>query len=231
MAKKQYFLIVDTETTMASTVADFAGIICDRKGEIFNQIAVLVRGEFGSKKLFYDVNSEHEIWTLKGLKRRNENYKNMLNTGQRMMASPLAINKWLAQAKNSYPDLIFSAYNSAFDLDKMAKTGIDTEFKNSFCLMRAAQNKVKGNKKYIQHCLDRKWLTLKLNFRTNAEAMAEFTLGGALPSEPHTALEDILDYELPIFKWLLKNGVSYKSLDQTGYNWRDWQLNQLVIPK
>ena len=37
MAKKQYFVILDTETTMADTVADFAMIVVDREGKIYNQ--------------------------------------------------------------------------------------------------------------------------------------------------------------------------------------------------
>ena len=46
MAKKDYFFIIDTETTQDSQVADFAGIICDRSGKIYTQIAVLTFGIF-----------------------------------------------------------------------------------------------------------------------------------------------------------------------------------------
>ena len=230
MAKKQFFMIVDTETSITDKVADFAAVIVDRRGNIQNQMACLVSGVFGIDDLFYNKSSPDEIWTLKGLEIRNQKYSEMLNTGERMMASVNGINKWLAQAKNRYPDLIFTAYNSIFDLGKMSNTGIDTEFKNKFCMMRAAQNRVMNNKAYYQHCLDRKWFTAKLQFRTNAEAMAEFVEGGELPAEPHTALEDILDYELPIFKWLLLN-TSWKNLDQKAYNWREWQLKELVSPK
>lgn len=230
MAKKQFFFIVDTETTIKQHVADFAGIIVDRQGNIYNQIAVLVAGFFGKEKLFYNKDAPEEIWTLKGLARRNARYAEMLNNGERMLSSVNSINKWISQAKATYPNLIFSAYNSTFDLDKMSRTGIDTEFEDYFCIMRAAQNDVKGRKDYIQHCLTAKWLTAKLQFRTNAEAMAEYVAGGQLPAEPHTALEDIMDYELPIFQWLLKRN-SWKHYSQKAYNWREWQLNQLVIPK
>ena len=48
MAKKQYFCILDTETTMGDTVADFAMIICDREGNIYNQCAVLVNGHYNT---------------------------------------------------------------------------------------------------------------------------------------------------------------------------------------
>ena len=38
MAKKQFFAILDTETTMQDTVADFAIIIVDREGTIYNSL-------------------------------------------------------------------------------------------------------------------------------------------------------------------------------------------------
>lgn len=231
MARKQLFFIVDTETTEIDTIADFAGIIVDRRGVIYNQIAVLVAGHYGKFKLFHDKNSNEEIWTLKGLKRRNEMYVKMLESGQRMMAAPQAINTWIARAKLTYPGLIFTAYNETFDLGKMRNTSIDAEYEQSFCMMKAAQNEVKGNKKYTQHCIDRKWFTAKLNMRTNAEAMAEFVLGGELPPEPHTALEDILEYELPIFRWLMKRKSWKKYREVAGYNWREWQMKNHVMPK
>ena len=230
MAKKQYFLIADTETTEVDTIADFAGIIVDRKGKIYHEIKVLVDGHYGKHKLFHDRKSSEEIWTLKGLRRRNENYRNMLNNGTRMMSSVLGINNWLSRAKLTYPKLIFCAYNSSFDLGKMRNTGIDAEFADYFCIMRASQNHFKHNRKFVQHCIDRKWFTGKLNMRTNVEAMAEFIMGGELPPEPHTAYEDIIDYELPIFKFLLKR-ASWKSYSQAGYSWREWTMQNHVIPK
>ena len=230
MAKKQFFFICDTETTMAKTVADFAGVIVDRQGKIYNQIAVLVTGQFGVNKLFYDKNNAEEVWTLAGLKRRNELYKQMLNDGNRMMATPTAINKWLTLAKENYPNLVFCAYNAEFDLRHMRQTGIDVDgFADIFCLWMASVQKVKKDKKYIQHCINRKWLTPKLNFKTSAEPMAEYALGHALPAEPHTALEDVIEYELPILKWLLKN-KSYKKYSQQGYSWQDWKMADLVQP-
>jgi len=256
--RKQYFFICDTETTTKDTIADFAGIIVDKKGNIYNQIAVLVDGHYGKHELFHDVRSAEEIWTLKGLKRRNDIYKGMLNSGNRMLASVNAVNKWIELAQKTYKNLVFCAYNSRFDLGKMKKTGIHTVrdlnpelsykerkieldrleqsdvnvhgFHDYLCLMNAAQNKVEGSRDYVQHCINRKWVTPKLNLRTNAEAMAEYAVGHELPAEPHTALEDILYYELPIFEWLLK-GTSYKKLNQSGNNWQNFQLKNLVVPK
>ena len=54
MAKKQFFAIIDTETTINDTVADFACIIVDRQGNIHNQCAVMVKGHYDSMELFHD---------------------------------------------------------------------------------------------------------------------------------------------------------------------------------
>ena len=249
MAKKHMFCLVDTETTIDGTVADFAALIVDRKGRVYHEMSVLVAGHYGVKKLFYDVNSADEIWTLKGLEKRNRIYQEMLDSGTRMLASPEAINKWIATALNRYPDLVFTAYNADFDLDKMKNTGIAQVsgdlpelaalhntginihgFKHTFCLWKASVAKVMNSKAYVQHCIDRKWFTAKLNLRTNAEAMAEFVKGKALPPEPHTALEDARDYELPILTWLVKDKPWHKH-SQHGYNWREWQIADRVKPK
>jgi hypothetical protein len=42
MAKKEYFIIVDTETTINDKVFDFAAIVVDRKGEIYHSLACIV---------------------------------------------------------------------------------------------------------------------------------------------------------------------------------------------
>ena len=53
MAKKQYFLIVDTETTITDKVFDFGAIVCDRNGNIVQQCAVILRDNIGDE-LFYE---------------------------------------------------------------------------------------------------------------------------------------------------------------------------------
>ena len=53
MAKKEYFLIIDTETTANDTVFDFGAVVCDRKGNIVNKCAIIVKEEI-EKDLFFD---------------------------------------------------------------------------------------------------------------------------------------------------------------------------------
>lgn len=232
MAKKQYFAILDTETTMADTVADFAIIICDREGKIYNQCSVLVSDHYGKFELFHDKNA-NDIWGYGGLNKRKENYVNMLNSGSRMLASVNAINKWIVQAIAKY-DPQLTAYNFAFDKSKCEKTGIDlTGFTNSFCLWQAAVGNICNTKKFRQFVLDNHGFNKPTEFgnmtlQTNAEIVAGF-INGEFIKEPHTALEDARDFELPILREILKKRDWREKI--TPYNWRDFQVKNHFAAK
>ena len=86
MAKKQWFCVVDVETSITDKVVDFGAVICDRNGEIATQCAVMVNTVFGIDDLFYDRNASG-IWAQSSVNRRMENYNNMLNSGSRMLAT------------------------------------------------------------------------------------------------------------------------------------------------
>lgn len=228
MGKKQFFLIVDTETTMAGTVADFGAVIVDRHGEIFAECGVMVKGEFMEKELFHDAKSSAAIWTLDGLKRRNEAYTKMLNEGSRMLASVAAINRWLEKVAAKYnPEL--TAYNLAFDLDKCQKTGIDLSlFANRFCLWHAASSTICKTKEYKTFALANRFMTEKLNIQTNAEGVSAFVTGNMI-EEPHTALEDAKHHERHILVALLKKNKWREKM--TAYSWRDWQAKDHFVAK
>lgn len=227
MAKKQYFAIVDTETTIENTVADFGIVICDLKGTIHAEMAVLIKGEFDQKELFYDAKSKDEIWTLRGLERRKANYVAMLNSGARMLASVNAVNRWLDKAIAKFdPEL--TAYNLAFDVDKCQNTGIDlTRFKSRFCLWQlsiAHYGKSPEYRRFVlaNHAFNSPTELGNMTYKTNAEIMASFVSGQMLPPEPHTALEDSKLYELPILTNIMKRKKWRDKI--TPYNWRDFQV-------
>ena len=235
MAKKQFFLIIDTETTQDQMVADFAAVICDRKGRIHNQCAVLIDGVFTDYEkhpLFFDSSASPDtIWSRSGADRRYATYENMVAEGSRMIASVTAVNRWLERARGKYNPAL-TAYNLAFDTNKMENTGIDsTIFSQRFCLWHAAAGKWARSKKYRQFILDNHGFNAptkmgNMTYKTNAEIMTRFVLGQPdLENEPHTALEDIIGYELPILQKL----VSLDSLEKiiansSAYNWRDFQV-------
>ena len=225
MAKKQFFCIVDTETTIADTVADFAAVVVDREGRIFAQCAVLVRGEYGDKTLFHDKNSS-DIWGFAGLHKREQAYIALLDSGKRMLASVAAINRWIAQAIGKYNPSV-TAYNLAFDSAKCANTAIDlTGFADRFCLWQASVGNLCGSRNYRKFCLDNHLFNpptenRNMTYQTNAEAVCGF-VRGEFVTEPHTALEDARDFELPILQAILKRKGWRANIKP--YAWQDFQV-------
>lgn len=232
MAKKQFFAILDTETTMQNTVADLGIIICDREGKIFNQCAILVNGHYGTFELFHD-KAANDIWGYEGLRKRENEYIKMLDSGTRMLASVNAVNKWINQAIGKYNPTL-TAYNLAFDKDKCEKTGIDISgFANSFCLWQAAVGNICNTKPFKQFALENHAFNNATQFgnmtvKTNAEIVAGF-ISGEFKTEPHTALEDARDFELPILREVIKKKNWKEKI--TPYNWREFQVKNHFVAK
>ncbi len=232
MAKKQYFAIIDTETTMVDTVADCAIVICDRHGVVYNQMAVLVQGHYGTHELFHDKQAS-DIWGYAGLEKRKAGYVAMLENGSRMVASVNAINRWIAAAIGKYNPTL-TAYNLAFDNSKCANTGIDfMGFADRFCLWSASVGNICNTKAYKQFCVENHLFTNRTGFgnmslKTSAESVTGF-LNGEMTIEPHTALEDIIGYELPV----LKNIIAKKNWKEKiiPYDWRKFQVKDHVTAK
>lgn len=240
MAKKQFFLIIDTETTQTNMVADFGAVIIDRKGEIHNSAAILVRDFFLDREahpLFHSKDAD-PLWGAANLPKRYANYDAMLSDGRRTLGSVNAINRWLAKALGKYNPTL-TAYNLAFDRDKMRKSGIDCDmFDKSFCLWYAAANQWATSKEYRQfilnnHCFNTPTAYGNMSYHTNAEVMAAFIQGHtSLEEEPHTAFEDARDFEAPILAALLKRKKASELLEEPpAYNWRNYQVRDWFVPK
>lgn len=225
MSKKQYFALVDTETTIDNQAADFACIIVDRTGTIHKQCAVILRDVFENQELFYIPGSKSE-WSLDYAKQKRVQYNAMLNSGVRVMASVAAVNTWIAKAIGEY-NPVLTAYNLAFDADKCRNTEIDlTGFSNRFCLWQAAIGNICESKRYRQFALDNHQFNNRtehgnMTFKTNAETVCGFVTG-AMQIEPHTALEDARDFELPILQKIV-NRKSWRDRI-VPYNWKNFQV-------
>ena len=232
MAKKQYFLIVDTETTIADHVYDFAAIVVDRRGEIVKECAVIV-ADYQKETLFYDKNAPG-LWSMAGLEKRTKAYAKMLENGSRMLASVNAINRWLEKVNAQFsPEL--TAYNLAFDLSKCDNSGIDLGiFEKRFCLWQLASGHYAGTKRYRDfvlknHLFNAPTTKGNMTFKTNAEVMASFIAGEMLPPEPHTALEDAKHYELPILRAIC---IRKQWRDRAKpYAWQDYQVRDWFAAK
>lgn len=234
MARKQFFCIVDTETTIEDTVADFGAVIVDKQGKIHHEIGILVAGEFGEKSLFYNA-SLPGLWSAKGLEVRNANYRRLLDSGERSIATVKGINTWLAKAIAKYPGISLTAFNLAFDLDKCRNTGIDLQqFPDSFCLWQLSVGhfcKSKAYREFIlaNHLFNNPTDLRNMTFKTDAETVAGFLAGKILPPEPHTALEDARDYEVPILAAITcRKNWREKAVP---YDWRDHQVKNHYAAK
>lgn len=225
MAQKEFFLIVDVETTIENKVFDFAAVVVDRKGEIHAQCAVIVH-EFIEQNLFY-IPNEAGHWSKQYSVQKRANYDAMLVDGRRMVASVNAINKWIAKAIGKY-NPTWTAYNKAFDAEKCASSGIDlTGFKNSFCLWHLSCTMYAKTKAYRAFVLENHYFGNRtgygnMTYKTNAEVMSHF-IKNEFSEEPHTALEDIIGYELPIFQAIAAK-KDWKKKIIVAYNWREFQL-------
>lgn len=240
MGKKHFFLIIDTETTQTNMVADFGAIVCDRKGRIYAQAAILVREYFLDAEkhpLFHTKGNADPLWGERNLPARYQAYKDMLENGSRQLASVNAVNIWLAKVLQTYNPTL-TAYNLSFDAGKCANSGIDlTGFTNKFCLWHAAAMRWGHTEAFRAMVLETgafNSMTAYGNwsYQTNAEVMARFVLGNpALEDEPHTAFEDALLYELPILTRLVNEIPRKEYLAPAGYDWRKFQVKDYYRPK
>jgi len=232
MGKKLHYLIVDTETTITDKVVDFGAVVCDRHGDIQAQCSVIINGIFGVDDLFYNKDSSG-IWARASIDRRMEAYNSMLSAGTRMLASIHAVNRWLEKVNAKYnPEL--TAYNLAFDRSKCANTGIDLSmFSKSFCLWSASVGNICNTKAYRQWALDNHRFNNRtdkgnMTYSTTAECVTGYLRNG-FTDEPHTALEDILGYELPTLVHILKKRGWRDKL--IAYDWNKHQLRDCYEAK
>lgn len=225
MGKKQFFCVVDTETTVSDKVVDFAAVIVDRKGIVHNACSVLIRDVWGVDELFHRVN-EPGLWSKTNLEKRKQNYVDMIEKGTRSIASVSAVNRWIEKAVGKY-DPALTAYNLSFDNSKCQNTQIDlTPFSSRFCLWAAAVGNICHSKPYREFCLDNHLFNSptengNMTYSTKAETVFGY-LNGALVTEPHTALEDAVDFEVPILTHILKKRDWRDKL--TPYNWKEFQV-------
>jgi hypothetical protein len=240
MSKKHFFLLLDSETTQTDRVADLGLIVCDRKGRIYAQAAILVREYFlnsDEHPLFHTSGQADPLWGKANLPKRYRAYQDMLENGSRTLASVNAVNIWLAKALQTYNPTL-TAYNLSFDAGKCANSGIDlTGFEKRFCLWHAAAMRW-GHSKAFRDMVLQTGAFNKMtqygnwSYQTNAEVMARFVTGNpALEPEPHTAFEDALLYELPILTRLVNEVPRKEYLAAQGYDWRKFQVKDYYVAK
>lgn len=234
MAAKKFFVTIDTETTQDGKVADIGIVVSDRKGNIHHETGILIGDFFSNREahpLFHIYGDKNDVFSKESLPKRYAAYEQMLQDGRRVLASVGAVNRFLSKIAAKYRP-VMTAYNLAFDRDKMNNSGIIASelFPESFCLWHAAANKWGHTKAFRQFVLDNHYFgnrTLKtghMGIQTNADVMAKFLLGVGLEDEPHTALEDAKYYEVPILTALVKNTSPKEYMNPKPYNYREFAV-------
>lgn len=234
MSKRNYFAIVDVESTMSDTVADIAIVIVDKKGREYARLAALISG---ADTLFH-MRGEGGVFNADKLESRYDAYHAMIESGQRSVMTEAAVNGWIARAIQQF-DPILTAYNIAFDSRICANSGIDLSgFRARFCLWHCAADMFARTHQYRQFILDNHLFRPptaagNMTYLTNADVMRKYLANDSgFPDEPHTALEDILDYEIPILVAVLRRARSVAELfDRPAYNWRNYQMRDWFMPR
>ena len=238
MARKKHFLIVDTETTQNGKVADLGLVVCDKQGRIVREYGLMVGEVYCDREtnpLFHIFGDANDVFSKASLPRRYAGYDQMIKDGRRMVATIPAINSLLAKIAIQY-NPVLTAYNLAFDKGKCENTGIDlTLFDKRFCLWHAAAQKWGNSPAFLAFALENGFFgnrTAKghIGVQTKADVMAKFLLGAGLADEPHTALEDARDYELPILTALVKNTSPSVYMNPVPYSYRDFAVKNLYRP-
>jgi len=238
MAKKKFFLTIDTETTQTGMVADFGAVVSDKAGNIHHEIGVLTGDFFSDREnhpLFHLYGDAKDIFSKANLPKRYAAYEQMVQDGRRMLASVAAINRWLYKVRLKYNPTL-TAYNLAFDLDKCNNSGIDlSSFEQRFCLWHASVEKWGKSRAYLQWALENHYFGARtlnghMGVQTKADRIAKF-LFPHLPDEPHTALEDARDYEVPILTSLVKSTSPKVYMNPGSYNWREFAVRDLYRVK
>jgi hypothetical protein len=225
--KKQTLLIGDTETTKDDLVVDFGFALVDLQGNILHSCSVLINGIYTdpvNHPLFH-LSGNEGIFNPDKLKMRYANYDSMLVDGRRTLASVGAVNRWLARINATY-NPVLTAYNLNFDVGKCQNSGIDLEqFKRRFCLMYACQQFYGHKRKYRKFILENHYFNNRtklgnMTYQTKAETMARYLLGAEYPAEPHTAIEDVIGYELPLLVDIIKkNSLKWCLNEVKAGNW------------
>jgi hypothetical protein len=233
MGKKKFFLTIDTETTQTGMVADLGVVVSDKQGNIHYEQGMLLADFYGDKEahpLFHVYGDANDVFSKASLPKRYAKYDAMLQDGRRMICSVAAVNRLFAKIAARY-DPVATAYNKAFDWGKLEASGIPVAdfFPKSFCLWHAAVARWGNSREFKAFALRNHYFGSRtqaghMGIQTKADIMAKFLLGEGYPDEPHLALEDARDYEVPILTRLVKNTSPADYMYPPPYNWRDFAV-------
>ena len=238
--KEKRFMVTDTETTglgNRSFVFDFAYVISNRRGKIFQERNFLIKEILTDPKVMLGALYNQDWRAMMGGKIFRY-YIPALNSGELKLTPWRDVIQTMREDVKTYGVNAFSAYNLPFDLGAMQKThnrivekNLDFSKLDLLCLWEFASITVLRSRNYHDTCARlnnptaHDWISEVGNVRTTAEKTYAFITGDFDFIESHTALHDA-QIETDILHRLLarKTPIPYNIVK--GFSWRKAQRRQ-----
>ncbi len=225
--KKQYYLIVDTETANSVNQPlpyDVGYAICDRSGHIYLKRSFMVAEMFLDNK---------DLMTSAYYNEKIPKYWDDLKAGKRVMKSILNIRKQMLADMKEYNVTKVGAYNMDFDkraLNNILRYLTKSRFRwwfpfgtEYFCIWSMACQVILSTKTYIRWALKEGLESDAGNIQTSAEACYKYITKTPTFEEKHTGLEDV-EIEVEI---LAKCFATHKKMNKN-INRQCWRQPQKV---
>ena len=192
MARKKYYIVLDTETC-GDYVFDIGYRVIDKRGNCYASGSYVVQ-EFMMNP------AQINMFTNRFTSRKIAGYYFDLwaNNGGFTVASFEQIRTIINAVIADYHAIV-CAYNISFDLAHLTKTAqyfgcvsfFDDELIEILDIWNVAMC-ILGTKKFIRFCMDNKFYTAKGYIQTSAEIMYRYIINDATFEEKHTAHEDCI---------------------------------------
>lgn len=195
MAKKKYFLVLDTET--CNTVEqplpyDIGWAICDRFGNIFEERSFVVAETFLDMK---------DVMKSAYYAEKIPQYWEDIKSGKRIIKPMWTIRKQLAEDMKKYDTKLVGAYNVGFDrralnnlMRYVSKSWarwffpFGTEY---FDIWNMACSMLLNTRTYVKFALENGLVSDADNIQTSAECAYKFITKDVTFTEEHKGLEDV----------------------------------------
>lgn len=191
MAKKKYYMVIDTETC-GDYVFDIGYRVIDRKGNCYASGSYVV-------KEFIDSPSVLDMFEDKFTRNKiGKYYYDLWKHYDNFIVEEFNQIHFIVNNLIKQYDATICAYNIVFDLQHLEKTaeyfGKNTFFDydiETIDIWHMAMS-ILGTKKYIRFCMKHNLLTAANNISTGAETMYRYITNNPTFKEEHTAHEDCI---------------------------------------
>lgn len=215
MAKRKYYLVLDTETANSiddPLVFDIGYQVADKKGRVYDEGSFLIRDIFVVEKLLMKKSYySHKIPT----------YWNDQKKGIHKIVTWNTARKKLNEIVEKYDIDSIMAYNVRFDYRSIHKT--QRFLTNSrwrfffnrkmkwYCIWQMAKDTVCKQKGYQQFAQENNLFTPTGKIKTSAEVVYQYFLMNPKYKEEHTGLEDV-KIETTIMAWCFRQKKKMRHL-------------------